>query len=73
MKARAASALATPTAAAELAAPERAALQNRLLDLRNALAYRIARRLEAGGQRLDLLARRLVQPVAPQPQQASLF
>ena len=53
---------ATPTAAAEVAAPERAALQNRLLDLRNALAYRIARRLEAGGQRLDLLARRLVHP-----------
>lgn len=53
---------ATPTAAAEVAAPERAALQSRLLDLRNALAYRCARRLEAGGQRLDLLARRLVHP-----------
>ena len=53
---------ATPTAAAELAAPERAALQNRLLDLRNALAYRCERRLEACGQRVDLLARRLVHP-----------
>ena len=37
-------------------------MQNRLLDLRNALAYRCERRLEACGQRVDLLARRLVHP-----------
>jgi exodeoxyribonuclease VII large subunit len=53
---------ATPTAAAELAAPERAILQARLSDLREALARRFARRLESDGQRLDLLARRLIHP-----------
>ena len=53
---------ATPTAAAELASPESALLQERLLDLRQALAYRFERRLEICGQRLDLLARRLIHP-----------
>jgi exodeoxyribonuclease VII large subunit len=52
----------TPTAAAELVAPERAALQNRLLDLRKALVYRFERHLEACGQCLDLLAHRLIHP-----------
>jgi exodeoxyribonuclease VII large subunit len=53
---------ATPTAAAELVAPERAVLQSRVSDLRKALTYRFERRLEACGQRLDLLARRLIHP-----------
>jgi exodeoxyribonuclease VII large subunit len=53
---------ATPTAAAELAAPERALLQVRLSDLREALARRFERRLNACGQRLDLLAHRLIHP-----------
>ncbi|MDR1936580.1 MAG: exodeoxyribonuclease VII large subunit [Candidatus Accumulibacter sp.] len=53
---------ATPTAAAELAAPERAALRERLSDLRQALTRRFERRLEACGQALDLLARRLIHP-----------
>ena len=53
---------ATPTAAAELAAPERAILQARLSDLREALARRLERRIETCGQRLDLLAGRLVHP-----------
>jgi exodeoxyribonuclease VII large subunit len=53
---------ATPTAAAELASPETALLQGRLLDLHKMLAYRFGRRLEEGAQRLDLLARRLIHP-----------
>jgi exodeoxyribonuclease VII large subunit len=53
---------ATPTAAAELAAPERAALQARLSDLRETLTRRFERRLNACCQRLDLLAHRLVHP-----------
>jgi exodeoxyribonuclease VII large subunit len=53
---------ATPTAAAELAAPERAALLDRLADLRKVLVRRFARRLETCGQRLDLLAGRLIHP-----------
>ncbi|GHU30870.1 exodeoxyribonuclease 7 large subunit [Betaproteobacteria bacterium] len=52
----------TPTAAAELVAPERAALQSRLLDLREILDRRFERCLEACGQRLDLLAHRLIHP-----------
>ncbi|MDR0577271.1 MAG: exodeoxyribonuclease VII large subunit [Candidatus Accumulibacter sp.] len=53
---------ATPTAAAELAAPETARLQGRLLDLRKTLARRFERRLETHGQYLDGLARRLIHP-----------
>ncbi|MDR0440110.1 MAG: exodeoxyribonuclease VII large subunit [Candidatus Accumulibacter sp.] len=53
---------ATPTAAAELAAPERAVLLNRLASLREALTQRFARRLENCGQRLDFLSRRLIHP-----------
>ncbi|MDR3220912.1 MAG: exodeoxyribonuclease VII large subunit [Candidatus Accumulibacter sp.] len=53
---------ATPTAAAELAAPERTALLDRLSDLRQALASRFGRALEARAQELDLLARRLIHP-----------
>jgi exodeoxyribonuclease VII large subunit len=53
---------ATPTAAAELAAPERAVLLSRLAGLREALMQRFMRRLESCGQRLDFLARRLIHP-----------
>ncbi|MDR3298583.1 MAG: exodeoxyribonuclease VII large subunit [Candidatus Accumulibacter sp.] len=53
---------ATPTAAAELAAPESVVLLGRLSDLRKALTQRFERCLETCGQRLDLLARRLIHP-----------
>ena len=53
---------ATPTAAAELAAPEKAVLQKRLYELQKVLADRFARRVESLGQRLDLLAYRLIHP-----------
>jgi exodeoxyribonuclease VII large subunit len=53
---------ATPTGAAELAAPERAVLLERLADLRKALTRHLEKRLETCGQRLDLLAGRLVPP-----------
>jgi len=53
---------ATPTAAAELAAPERAALLTRLSDLQRTLTRQCERRLETQGQQLDMLARRLIHP-----------
>ncbi|MDR0379061.1 MAG: exodeoxyribonuclease VII large subunit [Candidatus Accumulibacter sp.] len=53
---------ATPTAAAELAAPERTVLLDRLSDLHRALARGFERRLENADQRLDTLARRLIHP-----------
>jgi exodeoxyribonuclease VII large subunit len=53
---------ATPTAAAEIASPETALLQERLLNVRKALAYRFARYLETCAQRLDVLSRRLIHP-----------
>lgn len=53
---------ATPTAAAELAAPERTALLTRLSELQRTLKRQSERRLEAHGQQLDMLARRLIHP-----------
>jgi exodeoxyribonuclease VII large subunit len=53
---------ATPTAAAELAAPEAARLLGRLADLHGRMERGFMRRLEALGQRLDLIARRLIHP-----------
>ncbi|GBG00772.1 exodeoxyribonuclease 7 large subunit [Azospira sp. I13] len=52
----------TPTAAAELAAPDREGLLNHLQRLDNQLSRRIRRRLEAAQQRLDWTARRLKHP-----------
>lgn len=52
----------TPTAAAELAAPVRAALLARLADLRLALRRQTGRGLEQRAQQLDWLARRLQHP-----------
>ena len=53
---------ATPTAAAELAAPERNALENNLFSLQLALNRQIERQIERHSQQLDGLARRLVHP-----------
>ena len=53
---------ATPTAAAELAAPERNALENNLFSLQLALTRQIERQIERHSQQLDGLARRLVHP-----------
>ena len=53
---------ATPTAAAELAAPERSALENRLSGLQRALNRLCAQSLERWGQRVDMLSRRLIHP-----------
>jgi exodeoxyribonuclease VII large subunit len=52
----------TPTAAAELAAPEQAALLARLADLQLALRRNIEQNLNQRGQQLDWLARRLQHP-----------
>jgi exodeoxyribonuclease VII large subunit len=52
----------TPTAAAELATPNRADLAHRVEVLHGRLARGAARGLEGRMQRLDLLARRLVHP-----------
>jgi len=52
----------TPTAAAELAAPERSALIARLLDHRGALRRQIQRNLDQRLQHLDWLAQRLRHP-----------
>ena len=59
----------TPTAAAELAAPERSALLARLLDYRLSLRRRIERNLEQRNQDLDGLARRLQHPAQGLAQQ----
>lgn len=53
---------ATPTAAAELAAPDARTLLKRLSDLRRALTGQCRRDMEARAQRVDMLARRLVHP-----------
>ncbi len=53
---------ATPTAAAELVAPEREALLADLAQLASRLASGAARRLEAQGQRLDRLALQIARP-----------
>ncbi|MDR1162940.1 MAG: exodeoxyribonuclease VII large subunit, partial [Candidatus Accumulibacter sp.] len=52
----------TPTAAAELAAPERSALARALDEYRRGLDRRMLRVFEQRGQRLDALARRLRNP-----------
>ncbi|MBE2257495.1 MAG: exodeoxyribonuclease VII large subunit [Rhodobacteraceae bacterium] len=52
----------TPTAAAELAAPEQAAWLARLATTRATLCRQIEQRLEQRGQQLDWLARRLQHP-----------
>lgn len=53
---------ATPTAAAELAAPAYAALQARLVQHRAALRRQIDDKINRNGQQLDWLARRLQHP-----------
>ncbi len=53
---------ATPTAAAELAAPERRALETRLSDLHRSLKRSCERGLERHAQQLDMLSRRLIHP-----------
>jgi len=52
----------TPTAAAELAAPERAALLTRLAGSEAALRRHLMRTLQQSGQHVDWLARRLQRP-----------
>jgi exodeoxyribonuclease VII large subunit len=52
----------TPTAAAELAAPERSVLNATLFDYRRALRRRIRQNLEQRSQHLDTLALRLLHP-----------
>lgn len=52
----------TPTAAAELAVPERRALLTRLAALQASLRRQMGHRLDQNGQQLDWLARRLEHP-----------
>lgn len=52
----------TPTAAAELASPNRVELSARLQQLLRRLTRDVERTLQSGGQRLDYAARRLVHP-----------
>ncbi len=52
----------TPTAAAEVIAPERQRLTTRLDELHRQLRRQLDRQLEQGAQRLDGLARRLTHP-----------
>lgn len=59
----------TPTAAAELAAPEQAALFARLADLQFALRRHLEQGLGQRGQQLDWLARRLQHPAQRLAQQ----
>ena len=53
---------ATPTAAAELAAPERSVQLNHLANLQRALMRQGNRRLQEFSQRLDILGRQLIHP-----------
>ena len=53
---------ATPTAAAELATPNRATLLNRLQQLQQAMARQIGYAISSRSQQLDFLARRLLSP-----------
>jgi len=59
----------TPTAAAELAAPERSALSAALAEHRRALRRRIRQNLEQRNQHLDTLALRLLHPAQALAQQ----
>jgi exodeoxyribonuclease VII large subunit len=52
----------TPTAAAEMASPDRLDLARHLVNLENRLAQRLTQTLEQRMQQLDYLARRLVHP-----------
>lgn len=60
----------TPTAAAELAAPEQAALCARLAERQGALRRRMEQQLQKRAQQLDWLAHRLQHPAARLKQQA---
>ena len=53
----------TPTAAAEMASPDRIDLAQRLLGLKNRLIRQLTQTLEQRMQQLDYLARRLIHPV----------
>ena len=64
---------ATPTAAAELAAPERASLVARLSDLQRALRRLGEHDLEKRSQQIDMLARRLIHPGQRLAQQRELL
>ncbi len=61
---------ATPTAAAQLVAPDRDELTQRLRNLSRHLARAHLRRLESAMQQLDYLQRRLVHPAQKMQQQA---
>jgi exodeoxyribonuclease VII large subunit len=61
---------ATPTAAAQLAAPDRAELSSRFAHLAQRLQHAHRRRIEQAMQRLDFLQRRLVHPAQKIGQQA---
>jgi exodeoxyribonuclease VII large subunit len=54
----------TPTAAAELASPSRAALAARVAECARGLGREMARKLQYAAQRLDSTSRRLVHPAA---------
>lgn len=59
----------TPTAAAELVAPERSALESRLGELRSLLRRQLRRNIEQHNQRLDALEQRLQHPAQALAQQ----
>ena len=63
----------TPTAAAEMAAPQRSALLAELSDLRQALRRQIGHVLSQQNQRLDWLARRLQHPAQRLAQQREML
>lgn len=63
----------TPTAAAEMAAPQRSALLMELSDLRQALRRQIGHTLSQQNQRLDWLARRLQHPAQRLAQQREIL
>lgn len=63
----------TPTAAAELAAPERSALYARLVDCRLALRRQIGQGLNQCGQHLDWLSHRLQHPAQRLAQQRQIL
>ncbi len=64
---------ATPTAAAELAAPERSALKTLLADRERTLKRLCESILERYGQQLDMLSRRLIHPGQRLAQQRELL
>ena len=63
----------TPTAAAEMAAPQRDALLARLRDARQALLRLVGKTLAQNAQRLDWLARRLQHPAQRLAQQREVL